>query len=88
MVATAPIVLVGAIDARALITKLAGNVRMHKHAFVTILALWEELALVLVLEVGKLALSVRLVAVRPTFASLFRQIVTTFLVLIGLRSRV
>ena len=56
MVATTPVVLVGAVDASALIAELARDVRVHILAFVTVLALREKLAFVLVLKVRKLAL--------------------------------
>ena len=48
--------LVCAVDACALIAELARDVRMHILTFVAVLALREKLALVLVLEVRKLAL--------------------------------
>ena len=48
--------LVCAVDACALITELARDVRMHILTFVTVLTFREKLALVFVLEVRKLAL--------------------------------
>ena len=48
--------LVSAVDACALIAELARDIRMHILAFVAVLALWEKLTFVLILEVRKLAL--------------------------------
>ena len=62
-----PAVLVCAIQTRALITELTGDLGMDEQAFVTETTLREELALFFRMDI--LALSISLVALRPMLAS-------------------
>ena len=87
MVIATPVVLVRTVQAGALVAELARDVRVDEEALVTILTLRKEFAFVFGFEVGKLALSIRLVAVRPPFASLFLVVVITLMMVIRLQCR-
>lgn len=62
-----PAVLICAVQPRALITELTGDLGVDEQAFVTETALREELALFFRMDI--LALGIRLVALRPMLAS-------------------
>ena len=62
-----PAVLICAVQPRALITKLTGDLGVDEQAFVTEATLREELALFFRMDI--LALGIRLVALRPMLAS-------------------
>ena len=62
-----PAVLICAVQTRALITELTGDLGVDVQAFVTKSALREELALFFRMDI--LALSICLVALRPMLAS-------------------
>ena len=74
---TAPGVLVRAVKPLALVAKFARDVGMHVQALVAILALREVFTLTFLLEVGELALRVRLVTVRPAFAPFFTILISS-----------
>ncbi len=60
-------VFISAVQSRALIAKLAGNLRVDEKAFVTKAALREELAFLLRMDI--LTLRIRLVTLRPMLTS-------------------
>ena len=62
-----PTVLICAVQPRALVTKLTGDLRMDEQAFVSEAALREELALFFWMDI--LTLGICLVALRPMLAS-------------------
>ena len=62
-----PAVLICAVQPRALITELTGDLGVDEQAFVTEATLREELALFFRMDI--LALGIRLVALRPMLAS-------------------
>ena len=79
---SAPSVLVRAVKPLALVAKLAWDVGMHIEALVAILALREVFTLTFLFEVSELALSIRLVTVRPAFAPFFTSsLISTCLLL-------
>ena len=62
-----PAVLICAVQPRALITELTGDLGVDEQAFVTEATLREELALFFRMDI--LALGIRLIALRPMLAS-------------------